>query len=165
MEDIIVPLGFFAMVAFVIHVIVTGIVRSRLLARQSQVIRHVIDKAASESASAAFLESPFGRSLLDGADRRTVILTHTIGAAQTFLVLTIVGITLLIFYSRATEIEERTALLAMGILGIVVGIAFLIGAFATWFVARRWGLIDRAKPTPVQDPTDARTSDREPILR
>ncbi|MGH7577922.1 MAG: hypothetical protein ACREM1_22730, partial [Longimicrobiales bacterium] len=83
----------------------------------------------------------------------------------TFLVLTIVGITLLIFRGRATGDEETTALLAMGILGIVVGLAFLVGALATWFLARRWGLIDLEKPTPAQGPADSRTSGREPVLR
>lgn len=43
--------------------------------------------------------------------------------------------------------------------------AFLFGALATWLLARRWGLVDGARPKPASQPTESPTAGRDVVFR
>jgi hypothetical protein len=141
MEETLVPLGVFAMIAYVVHAIVSGLVRSRLITRQSQVLIRLIE-SAGPTATSGLLESPAGRALIDGhVDRRTLVLNRVLSALQAFLVLMALGGALLFFQNQFTAEDERTALRIMGLLSLAVGLAFLLAAGLSYALSRRWNLI------------------------
>lgn len=142
MEDVIVPLGFFGLLAFVVHAVTSGIVRTRLMSRQAQVLTRLLESGGPGAGGAAVLESAAGRSLLAGRiDRRTVMLDRVISAVTTCLVLAVTGGTLLLIRTRFAGEEDRIAIWTMAVVAIALGLAFLLAAAVAFALSRRWGLL------------------------
>ncbi|MCI0432506.1 MAG: hypothetical protein L0271_02490 [Gemmatimonadetes bacterium] len=146
MDSIIVPLAFFGLMAYVVHAVLSALVRTRLVTRQSQVLTRFIE-SAGQGGVPAFLDSPAGRSLLQGhVDRRTFMLSRVLSAVHAFIVLTIGGIAMLVFRGRVAENDERAAIEFIAIFGITLGGAFLLAAGVAFALSKRWGLLESGAP-------------------
>jgi hypothetical protein len=153
MEDVIVPLGFFGLLAFIVHATMSGIVRTRMMSRQAQVLTRLIESAGPGAGVAGLVESGAGRSLLEGRiDRRTVMLDRVISGVTTFIVLSATGVTLLLMQTRFSGEDDRAAVWTIGVVVIVVGLAFLLGAAVAFALARRWGLLKASSATDPSRP-------------
>ncbi len=144
MESVLVPLGFFGLFAYVVHVVVSAIVRGRQISKQSQLITRLIESAGPEARSADFLTSPAGRAIFDATlDRRTLMLGRVVSAVQTCIVLTVTGVVLILLRPQVSGDDERATLWAMGLIAIAIGVAFLLAASAAYALSKRWGMLDQ----------------------
>jgi hypothetical protein len=150
MTEVLVPLGFFGLVAYMVHAIVSGILRAKMISKQSQVLIRLVESAGPAAATAGFSESPVGRALLEGqVDRRTLMLQRVLSAVQAFIVLTAGGLSLLLIRMRVAGDDERATLWMMALLAIALGLAYLLAAAATFALSSRWGLLEtRARELP-----------------
>lgn len=143
-----VPLGFFAMVCFVVYVIAN----SRRRREQQRVELHgkLLDRIGSAREFGEFLATEAGERFLAGLspERPHERIISTVRGGVIFAV---VGVTLLIAAYAGTLGDERDDLSIVAIILLGVGVGLLLAAAASYAIARRFGVIaiDRNKETPV----------------
>ena len=143
MEEVLVPLGFFGLVGFVVHVLVSGVVRTRMMSKQALILTRMLEAAGPGEQGTALLASPAARGLLEGRiDRRTVMLDRVISGVSACIVLTVIGSVLLLMPMRFAGEEDRAAISTLGIATMTLGAGFLLAAGAAFVLSRRWGLLE-----------------------
>lgn len=103
--------------------------------QQNGMQKHLLDKFSSASDLAQFLQSPAGQSYtasLSGAftSSRNAVL----GSVRLGIILIFAGTAFMVM--RLDGQGPRVAQ-AIGVLGIMLGIGFLVSAVASWFIAKK----------------------------
>jgi len=136
---------------------------SRLAKVQADVHAKLLDRFTSNADVLAYVESPAGSSFLQSAPinldagSRSVAapLGRILWSVQGGLVLMAAGVGLMVVSGRVVDAEAAQPLNALGVLGIALGLGFLISAIISFVISRRLGLIEparRAEPPDAQEP-------------
>src|SRR5262245_43311860 len=99
---------------------------------QAETQKLLLEKFASTSDLAAFLESPAGRSFLtpERKDARTrVVAMITPGLILTFIGLGMIGL----------MVVEKD-LVIPGVILLSLGVGFLVAGYISYYLAKKWGL-------------------------
>jgi hypothetical protein len=151
---IMVFVGFLAAVATLGWLIRYAVAHRRWLRSvkiQTDVHSRLMERFSSNEDLMAYIQSPAGRQFLQGLPAAPELGTAPMGApltrilwsVQAGLVLTCAGVGLLsIKHYMPAEIAEF--LLIWGVLGVSVGIGFVLAAGASYILSARLGLIDAA---------------------
>jgi len=133
--------GFFALVAWIVYVIVDGKRRREQLKITSDFHNKVLEKMGSTAEFGAFLETEGGRQLMksltvEGPSVKTRILSGT----QTGIVCTAVGAALLILGGIFYYL--RDGLWVIGGVVAACGIGFIVSTIASFRLSKALGLLD-----------------------
>lgn len=142
MEDILVPIGFFALVGLLVWIVTSA--RLKAATVQANTVGRLIDKLGTSQEVMAYLESETGKKLIDsltttrfGANPYSRIL----GAASTGIVFSVLGLGLMALAMWFPGADEA---IGGGIMALALGIAFLIAAGLSYRLSKSWGLLDGA---------------------
>jgi len=124
---------------------------NRLTKVQTEVHTKLLDRFTANEDLLAYIQSPAGKKFLESTPISLDAGPLSIGApfgrilwsVQAGLVVTAAGIGLQIVGSRLTD-ESAEPLRALGVLGVALGIGFVVSAVISYFISRRLGLITPA---------------------
>jgi len=124
---------------------------NRLTKVQTEVHTKLLDRFTANEDLLAYIQSPAGKKFLESTPISLDAGPRSIGApfgrilwsVQAGLVVTAAGIGLQIVGSRLTD-ESAEPLRALGVLGVALGIGFVVSAVISYFISRRLGLITPA---------------------
>jgi hypothetical protein len=146
MSDTLIPLGFFAMVAYVVYVIVEAGRRRHLQA--TELHSRILEKAGSAQELGMLLNSEGGAKLLESlaAPRTGGATAHNriLRAVQTGLVLLSLGAGLFMisWWSPRLPDDGQAALNIFGGIAASLGVGLLLSAGASYWLSKRMGLMD-----------------------
>jgi len=108
---------------------------------QAEMHTRLIEKFGTSEELVAYLGSPAGQKFVESTtiERRNPF-GRILGSIQAGLVLSLAGIGFLFLQGRWSEVEE--GFLFLGVMGLALGIGFLLSAAAAYFLSKSWGLID-----------------------
>lgn len=148
------PEDFFPMVAAVTFFLATAavlrsLIQSRQLRhlseKQAEVQRHLLDRFQSPQELATYLASDAGQKFLRApALEKASTLDRVLSAVKSGILLSVTGLALFFLRIYLADAEGQSAFSVMGGLALALGIGFLLSAGATWFLSKRWGLINGA---------------------
>lgn len=108
---------------------------------QAEMQTRLIEKFGTSEELVAYLGSPAGQKFVESTtiERRNPF-GRILGSIQAGLVLSLAGIGFLFLQGHWPEVEE--GFLFLGVMGLALGIGFLLSAAAAYFLSKSWGLID-----------------------
>jgi len=127
---------------------------NRLSRTQAEVHNKLLDRFGNNEDLLAYINTNAGRRFLESAPLQLEETPRSIGApvgrvlwsVQIGIVLTAAGLGMKFVGAGITEKEVSQSLSAVGILGIAVGIGFIVAAAASFVLSRRLGLLQLPKP-------------------
>jgi hypothetical protein len=134
-------LGFFALIAWIVFVIVDGGRRKEQLKVSSTFHGKVLEKLGSTAEFGAFLETDGGKQLMksltvEGPSAKTRIL----GSTQTGIVCTAVGLAMLILGGIFYYL--RDGLWVLGGIVTACGVGFIVSTIASYRLSKALGILD-----------------------
>jgi hypothetical protein len=137
----VVSVGFFALVAWIVFVIADGRRRREQLKVTSEFNAKILEKMGSTAEFGAFLETEGGKRLLksltvEGPSAKTRML----GATQTGIVCTSIGVAMLILGGIFYYL--RDGLWVMGGIITACGIGFIVSTLASYRLSKTLGLLE-----------------------
>jgi len=137
---------------------------SRLAKVQTDVHTKLLDRFTANEDLLAYIQSPAGAKFLESSPISLDAAPRSVGAplgrilwsVQGGVVLMAGGIGLHIVGGRAVDATAAQSLHALGILGIALGVGFVISAIISFVISQRLGLIEPASPAPRAAMPDAR---------
>ena len=137
----VVSVGFFALVAWIVFVIADGRRRREQLKVTSEFNAKILEKMGSTAEFGAFLETEGGKRLLksltvEGPSAKTRML----GATQTGIVCTSIGVAMLILGGIFYYL--RDGLWVMGGIITACGIGFIVSTLASYRLSKSLGLLE-----------------------
>ena len=140
MEDILVPITFFALVFGIVWVVFSTRLRSSRI--HGETIGKLIDKLGSSQEAMAYLESASGQKLLDAiTTTRSNPYARILGAAATGVVLCALGAGLVVFGLTFAGGEGPVG---GGIIVLALGLGFLLASGLSYKLSKSWGLVNGA---------------------
>ncbi len=123
---------------------------SRLSKVQTEVHTKLLDRFTANDDLLAYIQSPAGAKFLESSPIALDAAPRSVGAplgrilwsVQGGVVLLAGGIGLLVVSGRAIDTTSQQSLQALGVLGIALGLGFLISAIISFVISRRLGLIE-----------------------
>ncbi len=152
MVPIILVPGFFIAVVLAIRLVVTNRRRIQIATLHAELHRHLLEKFGSASEALQYLQSDAGKSVLDAASvEQANPFGRVLGSVQAGLITLGAGIAMLISQRVIRDGDAADGFYVMGMLGLMIGIGFLVSAAVAYVLIRRWGLVSR----PSQAHSDA----------
>jgi len=123
---------------------------SRLSKVQTEVHTKLLDRFTANDDLLAYIQSPAGAKFLESSPIALDAAPRSVGAplgrilwsVQGGVVLLAGGVGLLVISGRAVDATSQQSLQALGVLGIALGLGFLISAIISFVISRRLGLIE-----------------------
>ncbi len=123
---------------------------SRLSKVQTEVHTKLLDRFTANDDLLAYIQSPAGTKFLESSPIALDAAPRSVGAplgrilwsVQGGVVLLAGGIGLLVVSGRAIDATSQQSLQALGVLGIALGLGFLISAIISYVISQRLGLIE-----------------------
>ena len=134
-------LGFFALIAWIVFVIVDGRRRREQLKATSEFNAKILEKMGSTAEFGAFLETDGGKRFMksltiEGPSAKTRML----GSTQTGIVCTAIGLAMLILGGIFYYL--RDGLWVIGGIVTACGIGFIVSTLASYRLSKALGLLD-----------------------
>lgn len=135
---------------------------SRLAKVQTDVHTKLLDRFTANDDLLAYIQSPAGARFLQSSPITLDAAPRSVGAplgrilwsVQGGLVLIAGGIGLQVVSGRVAD-DASQPIHALGILGIALGLGFVISAIISFVISQRLGLIEPASPAPRNEPPSA----------
>lgn len=144
---IVVP-AMLAAIAYCIRVVVVNRRLTKTATLQADLQHQVLDKFGSAQEALQYLQSDAGKRLLESATlERANPQGKILGSLQAGVLSVAVGIALLVSRGFIDSTDAEAGLHVLGVLGIMVGVGFLVASTVSYVLIRRWGLLpaDRAE--------------------
>ena len=142
---VLIPLGFFAAVAWSINVIVSSRRQQRQIQLSTEFHSRLLDRIGSAKEFGEFLNTEGGGKFLRSLTVETEGLPHTriIRALQAGLVLVSLGLGLfLLTSSRSLVHPTEEGLVVFATITLSVGVGLLLSSAASYLLSKRMGLLD-----------------------
>lgn len=137
----VVGLGFFSLVAWIIFVFVDGKRRREQLKITSEFHAKILEKMGSTADFGAFLETDGGRRIMKSLTvAGPSAKTRMLGSTQTGIVCTTIGLAMLIL--GAIFYYLRDGLWVMGGIVTACGVGFIVSTAVSYRLSKAFGLLD-----------------------
>jgi len=145
---LLVPLGFFAMVCFIVYVVVEW--RRRREQQRVELHSKLLERIGSAREFGEFLSTEAGERFLTGLSSERPH-ERIISAVRGGVIFAVIGVTLVIAAYTGALGNERDDLLVVAVILVGLGAGLLLAAAASYMIARRLGIMARPrnKETPV----------------
>lgn len=144
MEELAPVLGvaaFFGVFGWIIRLLLTHRKQMKIAKLQSELHKQLLDKFDSTEELRRFLESDSGRNFIDTAPvERSSPHGRIMGALQAGLIMVAAGLACLFLQHQIPD--GREAFVFLGAMGLALGLGFLLSAGASYFLSKKWGLIN-----------------------
>jgi len=142
-EDIVIVPMIISMLSWIAWVIFSTIRRYKIAKLQAEVQTRLLDKFGSGQELLAYVQTDTGKRFLDSlvAEQRTPY-GRILGAAQTSVILLLLGAALMFLRGRVSEAEQ--GFLVLGTLILALGIGFALSAAVSYVLSKSFGLLTEA---------------------
>jgi hypothetical protein len=131
----------FLVVGWVFKMAYTNARQKRMLALQGEMQRRLLEKFDSTEGLVSFMNSEAGRRFSEfEIVEPTSPYAKILGSVQVGIILSLASIGMLVIDSRIEVPGE--GLTVVGILGLTIGIGFLISSAVSYALSKSWGLIN-----------------------
>lgn len=104
--------------------------------QQNAIQKHLIDKFSSASDLSQFLQSPAGQKYAAGiSDAVTSPRNSVLNSVRLGIILIFGGFGFMVI--RPAWPQQLNSMRAAGVIGIMLGVGFLVSAGVSWFIAKR----------------------------
>jgi len=142
--DFVVAFTLPSMFAWFVWVIFSTIRRYKVAKLQAEVQTKLLDKVASSQELLAFAQTEPGKEMIASLKvERVSPYGRIIGALQTGIIMTLVGIGLLFLRGRVSGAEE--GFLVFGTILTVLGIGFGVSSAASYYLSKAFGLLNGSR--------------------
>jgi hypothetical protein len=153
---VLVPLGAFASVTWVIHVIVDGFRRRQQLRISTEFHTKLLDRIGSATEFGEFLNSPGGAKFLDSLtlEKESGGGAHVriLRALQTGLVFLALGLGVFILVgARTLRADTEEAMATIATICTSLGVGLLLSAMASYGLSQRLGLLNDERQRRIAD--------------
>lgn len=137
-------IGFVVVVAWIIRIFQTNRRILKLASMQMEMHGRLIDKFDSADELRTYLESEGGQQMIKATPaEKSSPYGRILGSIQAGVILTLGGLAVFLIRNHVPgESGEDFAMMFLGVLGMAIGLGFLISAFAALRLSRSWGLIN-----------------------
>jgi hypothetical protein len=137
-------LGFFALIGWIIRILVTNRRQLKLAQIQAEMQTRLLDKFSSAEELQSYLDTEAGQRFLHtaAAEEPASPYRRILGSVQAGLILTAAGIAFLSLQTALTDTHEAFGMMFLGALALALGIGFLISSFIAYRLSKSWGLIN-----------------------
>jgi len=133
--------GFMLVLAWTLRALFNTWRYNRLIRTQAELQSRLLDKLGGSEEMVRYLESGAGRQLLEAPPvERARPYARVLASLQVGTILTLAGIAFIVLRGQLPRDEE--GFVVLGILGLALGVGFLISGALAYFLSRSWGLID-----------------------
>lgn len=147
MIPILLGLGFFSMIAWIVFVVADSSRRKERLKAFTEFHSKLIERMGSSSEFATFLQSDGGRRFLDSLSvEKGHPANRILTAVQTGLVLAALGVGFLLAGETAVRVQDWdvNGFKVTGIIFASVGVGFLLSAVSSYVLAKSMGVLTQA---------------------
>jgi len=150
---VIVSIGLFLAVSWIIRLFVDSRRWNRAFTLQSDVHAKLIDKFTNSQELAAYMETEAGKRFLEGTPIQTALesgqrmpnaVARVLTPLQIGIVMALLGAGLLALRHAGPDTYEP--MLVLGMIVLMPGIGFILSAGVTWVLARRLGMLPESAP-------------------
>ena len=153
-EEILIPLGFFAVAGWIIYVIVDGFRRRQQLRMVTEFHAKLLDRVGTAAELVAFFSSESGTRFLQSlSTERSQAGAHVriLRAVQAGIVLTTLGLGLIgygVMHAPLMSRGDANGLMFLTTVVFSVGVGLLISVVVSWRLSKRLGLLTDGTETP-----------------
>ncbi len=141
--ELVVTVSIPSLIAWVTWTIFSTIRRYKIAKLQAEIQSKLLDKVASSQELLAFAQTEPGREMLASLKvERISPYSRIIGAMQTGIVMTFVGVALLSLRGHVQGASE--GFLLIGTLITVLGLGFGVSAAASYYLSKSFGLLNES---------------------
>lgn len=124
--------------------------QKRMAALQGEMNHKLLDKFSSTEALVEFLNSEAGSRFTESEIvEPTSPYARILGSVQVGIILSLASIGLLFVASKIQA--EGEGLTVVGILGLTIGVGFLVSSVVSYLLSKSWGLINGHRPDELRD--------------
>ena len=149
MEDLTPIVGIvsvFAVAGWIVRTLVVNLRQHKIARIQADMQTRLLEKFGSSQEMLAYLQSDAGRRFLESATiERTRPHGRILGSLQAGIILCLAGIAFLVLEPMMFEGTEE-GFLFLGVLGLAVGIGFLLSGAVAYRLSKAWGLMNGKPP-------------------
>jgi hypothetical protein len=150
MSEVLGPVGFLLVVAWIIKISLEHRRWNRTTQVQSDLQSKLLDKFSTSTELMEYLKSDAGHRFIESATAvQTNPFSRILSSVQAGAVLTLAGLAFLLMAGRMGESEQ--GFIFIGALGTALGVGFLISAVISFFLSKSWGLINGDREAPGSD--------------
>ncbi len=144
LQSMIVSLGFFILIGWVIATTVSALRHKMNIRAQTELHNRLLEKFGSAGEFTAYLQTPNGERFFENlAAERTHPAGKILGSIQKGAILTVVGLGLLLLHVLYSAVDEGIFLIS-GVLVLALGAGFLISSALSYRLSKAWGLLSDA---------------------
>ena len=141
--EAIAPIAALIVTAWVIRTVLAYRRRLKVAQLQAEMQNRLMDKFDSPDEMMRYLGSEAGQRFVKSATmERANPYGRILGAIQAGLILTLVGGAALVFRAELPSHDDALAFSFLGLLGVALGLGFLISALAAYLLSKKWGVIN-----------------------
>ncbi|MDD5544636.1 MAG: hypothetical protein PHX83_15830 [Acidobacteriia bacterium] len=134
-------LGAIVVAAFIVKASLEYVWRSRSLKMRKEMQSRLMDKFGSAPEFAQFLETASGRQFLETVSAGpTNAHEKILNSVRTGIIMAVLGLALVAVNGIAPS-ESRAAFQICGLIGMLVGIGYIISSFVSYRLSKAWGLL------------------------
>lgn len=140
---IVISIGFFAMVAFIVWAATSA--KNRRAALQADVQTRLIDKFSNAPEFVDFLNSDTGKQFLTGVDKMPQLMARDriVGGVRSGVIMTLLGLAFIAIWIA----DSNIGFMYPGFILLGLGVGFFISTLISLKMSQRFGLIGDDKPT------------------
>ena len=141
--EMLIPVSFFTMSAFIVWTLVAARTNRIAVEHRSKLQEKMMERFSTASEFVEFLRSPEGTKYLSTFTEAPDYspLSKSLGSVRAGLVIAMMSLGLIVA-GFVSGYGHDSGILAIGTLGLFLGAGFLMSAFATFVLSRKWRLID-----------------------
>lgn len=131
--------------AWIVRSVVTAWRANRIARLQADMQSRLLDKMGSAEQLVDYLNSDAGRIFAESATVDAPQRSphgRILGSLQTGVILAVTGVAFFALRFQVSDPDAVEGLSVVGILGMGVGVGFLLAGALAWALSQRWGLLD-----------------------
>lgn len=142
--EAVIPVTLFVVIGFVMWSFFKARQTRHMLETQGKFHDKILDRFSSSQDLIAFVQTPEGSRFIErfGEQPASSPIDRSLTSIRTGIIITFLGAGMMTVGAMIDVRLDENGPLLLGLLGVFLGVGFLVAAYASHRLARQWGLLD-----------------------